>query len=308
MNYDLERKQFKEILNRASDISAIDVAILEKDYHITNFLREISSLEDRIVFKGGTSLSKCYGAINRFSEDVDLGFFGNPHDAGVIQSSSRKSARKRIISAVKEAAFSAGLNLLNESNILSGRDFNEYEFGFESVFDDSMMRNVIIVETSLMTKSYPCETKQVRWFVEEIITSADGIPPLLSNFTSFYITTQQMERTFIDKVFALCDYSLRNEISRNSRHIYDLYKLYPKIRFDEEFRTLVNNVRSERSHKPICQSARAGFDINAQILEIIKERIFERDYTEVTSYLLFEEVPYEEATSVLYNVMRSGMF
>ena len=46
--------------------------IIEKDYYVTLFLREIVKRQPKIIFKGGTSLSKCYHLINRFSEDIDL--------------------------------------------------------------------------------------------------------------------------------------------------------------------------------------------------------------------------------------------
>lgn len=50
----------------------IDVSYIEKDYLLTQFLYELSKLNPKIIFKGGTSMSKCYHVIQRFSEDIDL--------------------------------------------------------------------------------------------------------------------------------------------------------------------------------------------------------------------------------------------
>ena len=53
-------------------ISKLPIAIIEKDYYVTLVLKEIATRNPDIVFKGGTSLSKCYKIIDRFSEDIDL--------------------------------------------------------------------------------------------------------------------------------------------------------------------------------------------------------------------------------------------
>ena len=66
----------KEIFNDLITLTANDTglikAIVEKDYYVTLFLKKISQIQPDIIFKGGTSLSKCYKIINRFSEDIDL--------------------------------------------------------------------------------------------------------------------------------------------------------------------------------------------------------------------------------------------
>ena len=48
--------------------------IVEKDYYVTLILKKLSEIEYPVVFKGGTSLSKVFGVIDRFSEDIDITF------------------------------------------------------------------------------------------------------------------------------------------------------------------------------------------------------------------------------------------
>lgn len=56
-----------------SDITDFEEVVrLDKDYYVTMILRELSERQNFIVFKGGTSLSKCHKAIKRFSEDIDI--------------------------------------------------------------------------------------------------------------------------------------------------------------------------------------------------------------------------------------------
>ena len=65
---------FKEIIEEASLSMNIDNHMIEKDYWVTNTLKHLfsSDIAPYIVFKGGTALSKCYHAIHRFSEDIDI--------------------------------------------------------------------------------------------------------------------------------------------------------------------------------------------------------------------------------------------
>lgn len=67
-----DKELFKDIITETASSLGIDPSIIEKDYYVTVFLKEIVNIQPDIVFKGGTSLSKCYKLINRFSEDIDL--------------------------------------------------------------------------------------------------------------------------------------------------------------------------------------------------------------------------------------------
>ena len=78
-------KDFKSLIKEAADFFDIRDVFIEKDYWITLVLKRLAESEysDSVVFKGGTSLSKGYKIIKRFSEDVDIaiinasGFTGN---------------------------------------------------------------------------------------------------------------------------------------------------------------------------------------------------------------------------------------
>lgn len=67
-----DRKSLEEIIIQTANYYNIDVSIIEKDYYVTIMLKELSKRIDNMIFKGGTSLSKCYHLIERFSEDIDL--------------------------------------------------------------------------------------------------------------------------------------------------------------------------------------------------------------------------------------------
>lgn len=66
---------FRESIVRTSVYFKIVPDIIVKDYFVTLFLRTLKTNLPNFIFKGGTSLSKCYKAINRFSEDIDLSYY-----------------------------------------------------------------------------------------------------------------------------------------------------------------------------------------------------------------------------------------
>lgn len=72
MNLHKNKDEFLNTLIQVNKEKNIALAILEKDYYVTLLLKEVVKKIPNLVFKGGTSLSKCYKIINRFSEDIDL--------------------------------------------------------------------------------------------------------------------------------------------------------------------------------------------------------------------------------------------
>ena len=66
------REQFREAVARTAADTGFVAEAVEKDYYVSMILREMSETLPFAVFKGGTSLSKCYRVIKRFSEDIDL--------------------------------------------------------------------------------------------------------------------------------------------------------------------------------------------------------------------------------------------
>lgn len=68
---------FEGIINNTLEETGIEKEIIRKDYFVSLFLKSYLEYEPELVFKGGTSLSKCYDCIDRFSEDIDITFIGN---------------------------------------------------------------------------------------------------------------------------------------------------------------------------------------------------------------------------------------
>ena len=98
------RDLFEQTVLRTADAMGIAAGIIEKDYYVTEFLRKLTSCQTDIVIKGGTSLSKCYKLIRRFSEDINLNVEDRPSEG------QRKALKRNIVTVIDDL----GLSLRNE--------------------------------------------------------------------------------------------------------------------------------------------------------------------------------------------------
>ena len=290
---------FKEIIIQARAEYGYEPEITEKDYYVSMFLKEITESGIDFVFKGGTSLSKCYHVINRFSEDIDLAVLKRPS----------RTQKKNIKQAIKDCASRIGLTITNENMTHSGRDFNRYELEYESIFDDNKIQPVIYVEVSVAIEPFPIDTQNVGSYVEKVLSSHD-LKDIIKqyNLQDFAINVQDIKRTAIDKVFALCDYFMQRKNKRYSRHIYDIYQIDSIIGINTLDKNLIHSVRQERLHNPNCLSAKEDTNPTDILKKIVETRYFAEDYSNMTKALLYDEVTYEQAITSIEKIIKSKLF
>ena len=129
--YSIYKNEWKEIIETVASEGKRSNTIVEKDLIQSLFLYELSKYDLPFVFKGGTSLSKAYGLIDRFSEDIDLSMNKKPTD-------SEKRKSNEIIMAI---ATNLGLELSNQDMIKTRYNYNKYVFKYESLFDSNKLNN-----------------------------------------------------------------------------------------------------------------------------------------------------------------------
>lgn len=292
---------FKQIILRTSEDTGIKAAIIEKDYYVTLFLKAIVKELPDIIFKGGTSLSKCYKLIDRFSEDIDLNIDteSNPTEG------QRRNLKRSIVSVID----SFGFTLTNADNIRSRRSYNKYIVDYPSVFGTEYLKENLIIETSVYLRAYPSNKMTVSSLIYDYLHN-NGYDELISEheLEPFELNVQTAERTLIDKLFALGDYYLADKVTEHSRHIYDIYKLLDVVSLNDDLKTLAIEVAAERKTHPACLSAQDGVDIVKLLREIIDKKVYKEDYDSLTSALLFEPVEYDTAIKALETVLASGIF
>ena len=296
-----DKDNFEQVILKVSSETGIEPAIIEKDYYVTLFLKRLVELQPNIIFKGGTSLSKCYKIINRFSEDIDL----NIETMNKPTEGQRKKLKENIVSIIDEFGFV----LENIGNVKSRRNYNKYIIDYPTVFPSSYLKEHLLVETLVDIKAFPCERLQATSIIYDYLND-NGYHDLIAQYSlePFELNVQVATRTFIDKLYALGDYYLDDTVQEHSRHIYDLYKLSDIVSLNADLKQLVSEVFEERKPIERCRSAKDGVDMNALLQEIIDKDVYKKDYEELTSKMLFEEVPYSTAIKTLQKIVDYKLF
>ena len=296
-----DKTTFYDLVNSISRDLKIVPALIEKDYYATLLLKALNDKIPGLLFKGGTSLSKCHKIIDRFSEDIDL-TLDNEH----YSQSKKRGANKTIIETCDELGFS----LLNRDFLEkhSHSNYNAYNIEYPILFPSDAIKPFIKVEMVFIQKAYPDEVKEANSYIGLWMNLKYKEFAERYNMSSFPIRVQSLERTLVDKVFAICDYYLRNVTERNSRHIYDIYRILPQIKLDDSLKELIKCVREDRKVSKNSVSAQDGMSINDILSEIIDKRFYEKDYYDSTSKLLFKETSYEETIMSLKTIIDSKTF
>lgn len=295
-----DKEEFINAVNLASEYFHILPIIVEKDYYVTMILRELSERQGFVVFKGGTSLSKCHKAIKRFSEDIDI----------TIDSKLSQGQMKKLKEVIKDIAAELGLAIPNIEETRSRRSYNRYILEYQSALSepDDAVQSAVLMETSFAEVSFPTVILQVHSYIGDMMTKE--APDELENFhlEPFEMKVQGLDRTLVDKVFAICDYYMQDRVKKHSRHIYDIYKLLQIVPQTEEFRALIQEVRSVRAMTNICPSAQPEVNVPEMLNFLIENEIYKDDYEKITARILEEDVNYETAIEAVKKIAASGMF
>ncbi|MBR6982030.1 MAG: nucleotidyl transferase AbiEii/AbiGii toxin family protein [Ruminococcus sp.] len=296
-----KKDTFEQLVLRTSEYLGVKAEIVEKDYFVTLFLKRIAAVMPDIVFKGGTSLSKCYHIIKRFSEDIDLN----------LQSEIKPPERKRrqlkanIIQIINDLEF----ELTNPDAVKSRRDYNRYIIDYPSSLSAAYLKEQLIVETAIYQRAYPTKVMSADSLIYQYLHE-NGYGDFIKQYDlePFTLNVQTAERTMIDKMYALADYYLLNTTTEHSRHIYDIYKLSEIVTVDDTLKELALSVAEERRPHKMCLSVQNGKNVTEILREVIDKKTYKEDYDTITVPLLFEAVSYNTAVSALENILQNGIF
>ena len=295
-----DKETFSQAINLVTNKNAIRPDIVEKDYYVTMILRLLSERLPFIVFKGGTSLSKCHKAIKRFSEDIDI----------TIDTTISQGQKKKVKESIEEVSTILGLSIPNIAETRSRRDYNRYEIEYNPIdeLDDVAVLPTVILETSYTAISFPVSELPVHNYIGDMMV--EEAPDYIEKYalSPFTMKVQDISRTLADKVFAICDYYLQNKTEKHSRHLYDIYKLLPHVPQDDSFKKLVKEVRQVRALSPVCPSAKQDVDVVDLLKRIVSENVYKSDYENITENLLEEELNYETVIPALKQIAENGMF
>ncbi|MEV8644871.1 nucleotidyl transferase AbiEii/AbiGii toxin family protein [Mesorhizobium ciceri] len=236
--FDLKRSQQRDALLAASETLGREPHILEKDIMVVATLDAIytSAVRDLLYFKGGTSLSKVYRLIDRFSEDLDLTYDmtkflegGNFDEDGIPPSGSQASkltemVRKRLPEWIKDEFAPMMEKSMADKGIKVTLAYNSSEtlnVDFESRFDGhSYVRSSVLLEFGARSTGRPAEEHAIACDAAQANT---GLV-----FPTASVHAMAVERTFWEKATAAHVYCLQQNLKKDrfSRHWHDLHYIY----------------------------------------------------------------------------------
>jgi len=286
---------FVNIVTEVSDAQRINKALVEKDYFVTLFLKHLAEKEPLLVFKGGTCLSKCFKLVKRFSEDIDINLFGMED----LSHRRKKEMKYHIVETIDDLK----LRLSNPEEVRSGRDFNAYKISYPAVFRDPSIKSHLEVETYFLIGSFPTMNMTVTSFICDHLKER-GLDNIISEFglEPFEVRVQALERTFVDKIFAVCDYHMTGKINGQSRHLYDIHKILPHMTLNDDLKAFIEEVRKVREGKRDCLSAAKGVSLPDAIGDVMAKDAYKRDYNERTVPLLYETVSYKDVEETMRKI------
>jgi hypothetical protein len=225
-----EHPDFEQAVIRAAEhfrARGLREAIIEKDYFVTEALRIIASAAgDKAIFKGGTSLSKGWNLIQRFSEDIDIFLDPSAFDPHL--------GKKAIDRELKKLRDSIGTHpalkfVDKESQTIGGfgrNDRFEYPQKFAGAGD---IRNRVFVEAGTASGREPTEKVSLQSYVGQFLRET-GVTLGAEDEGPFEMRLLHFRRTFVEKMFAIHGKvealkSHGKEIGGYARHYYDLFCL-----------------------------------------------------------------------------------
>lgn len=185
-----DKEAFKEIIALAADHFGYEQSHVEKDYWVSKILRDISISEyaEKTYFKGGTSLSKAYGLIKRFSEDLDLFVFTGDKCAS-------KQAEKTLNKKLSKYIADLNRDMYVEDLSETGGNYRKLYFSYDNVFQSVGLKEHLEVEIKscdLPDKRlmfYPADKRIIKPIVTAFLESI-GQEELISTYGLGSFTAQ----------------------------------------------------------------------------------------------------------------------
>jgi len=227
---------FSELVAVTAEKIGLPQVYVEKDYWVTKALKYLSASPHAgvVVFKGGTSLSKAYRLIDRFSEDIDLAVFAS--DKG-------DAARKNLIKGI-EAAVTQNLIYLNDDARESkGSKYRKTIYQYPRSIDGENFGQSspeLLVEINAFTRPEPFELRELQTLIAEVLIEKNETDLVFQyGLESFSINVLSVRRTLVEKILGVIKDSYSDDpvarLSDRIRHLYDICQILK----NDEYRDFV---------------------------------------------------------------------
>ncbi len=308
MNWlDLTESKQKELFEQLSYKTGVLPQAIEKDAWVTLILRMLftSEISEHLTFKGGTSLSKVYGLIKRFSEDIDIGinreFLGFPGELtkGEIRKLRKKSHNytfNQLTEIIKNQLTNYHVSkdkyeILVENTIISDQDPETIQINYKSVFNEiEYLPKRVLIEIGARSSAEPFEIKTINSIISE------NYPDLNISEKAFPVRVISPEKTFLEKLILLHEEFTKPKEKirhfRMSRHFYDIAQIivteYGKNALQNE-KLFEKRVRHREKYTPIKTVDYSKLNLkNLKIIpcnEILE--LYKKDYKQMLESMIY---------------------
>ena len=312
--FTLSKSEQRQIIEQTALRINLPVQAIEKDIWVTAILQIVFSLPvaEHLIFKGGTSLSKAWGLISRFSEDIDLAvgralfdLEGDLTKKGIKKLRKRSSifVRDELFVMLQDAILQYGLaDKCTQTVEPDGEGDSTYPeprkifIAYESAFEEQLdyLRPVVMLEVGARSLVEPYEQVQVHSMVEELF------PAITTTLINSSISTAIPAKTMVEKMFLLHElFSVSGhgmQADRKCRHLYDLYQMMQQpfaaeaIADDALWETILHHREVFTSVQGVDYSR----DIRTRICLLPREdiaAIWQKDYEVMRSSMIHSSAP-----------------
>ncbi|SGZ19450.1 nucleotidyl transferase AbiEii/AbiGii toxin family protein [Moritella viscosa] len=224
-----DKAALQEAIRAAANHLALPIEYVEKDYWVTYALKALSesTLSEDIVFKGGTSLSKAYSMISRFSEDVDI--------AVLTEGLTKNQAGKKVKKASKVISdITMIFNEVDSPDTSKNSHFRKVRFQYPRIDNSSPVEGQItdslLLEINAFADPEPYKKMPMSCYIADFFLGT-GQGEAVSKFglEPFHMNVLCTTRTVCEKIMGLIKASYGDDridqINRKIRHLYDVHFL-----------------------------------------------------------------------------------
>lgn len=253
-----EHEDFEQLLLAAAEhfgTSGLSPSAIEKDYYVTEALRLIAAAYgSKVIFKGGTSLSKGWGLIQRFSEDIDI--FLDPE--AYTPKLGKRPIDRELETLRDTVAAHSGLELVVEDSKKIGGIGRDDYFAYRQLFPGSL-RPRVLLEAGTASGRQPTEEIALESYAAAFLRET-GNSVGAEDEAPFSMQLLHFRRTFVEKLFTIhgkIEQYLQSgkPLGTYARHYYDLYMLAQR----DEVKAMLNSPEYEELRLDYDRVSRAHF-------------------------------------------------
>jgi hypothetical protein len=269
-----DKETFSDLIETTAVVLGIPAVFIEKDYWVTYILNKLSksNFKQTVIFKGGTSLSKAYKIIDRFSEDIDLAIITDGIDGNAVKS---------LIKSIEKALLDENFEETTTPQTSKGSKFRKTVHQYPKIIEGDFghANENLILELNSFAKPHPYISKTISSYIFDFLnTQSEDAKKLITDFElePFEINVLDYKRTFCEKISAVARASFESDevysqLKEKIRHFYDIYHLMQ----EDEIKAFLNSDDIDKMIQNVREDDQKQFSSDWANVKLHSIKIFE---------------------------------